>query len=72
MSSEPQPETSATVSEILRDAWSKIPTAIDMGDSAGKVGTVCLLGGLIWFGMAPFLCGVGAVLILVSVAKGLR
>ena len=61
-----------SVSDVLREAWSKIPQASDMGDFAGKCGLVSVLGGAAWLGVAPFFIALGVVLILVSVIKGLR
>lgn len=61
-----------SVSEVLREAWSKIPHAPDMGDFSGKCGLVLVLAGAAWLGVAPFFIALGVVLILVSVLKGLR
>lgn len=72
MSKEKTEQPVQSVREVLVEAWSKIPRSPDMGDAAGKCGTALLLGGLLWMGVAPFLVGCGAVMILVSVLKGIR
>lgn len=65
-------ENTESVSAIMRDALSRIGAASDMGDVAGRAGVGLFLGGLLWLGVAPFCAGLGAVLILVSVVKGVR
>lgn len=61
-----------SVLEVLREAFSKIPHASDMGDFAGKCGLGLVLSGSALLGVAPFFIALGVVLILVSVIKGLR
>lgn len=65
-------EPKSTVFQVLREAFARIGAAPDMGDTAGKVGLGLFLGGLWFVGAAPFCVGLGFVLILVSVLKGIK